>query len=185
MGVPSWLMKLVIVFLSERERIVRYKGQSSSKRSLPGGGPQGTLLGLLLFLVLINDAGFDNQVNNVGNIATCHKKIKLINKIHLKYVDDLTLGEAINMRELQSVPDELKVLPAAYHERTGHFLPHGNSKLYKQLESIHDYSAQNCMKINLKKTKLMLFNPCKKYDFSPYTELQDHAIESVEEFNAI
>ena len=53
MGVPAWLLKLVIAFLSDRRMIVRYKGKQSSVKNLPGGGPQGTLLGLLLFLVLI------------------------------------------------------------------------------------------------------------------------------------
>ena len=41
----------------------------SGLKELPGGGPQGTLLGLLLFLVLINDVGFSNQENNIGEQA--------------------------------------------------------------------------------------------------------------------
>ena len=40
--------------------VVRYKGQTSSVKNLPGGGPQGALLGLFLFLVLINDVGFSD-----------------------------------------------------------------------------------------------------------------------------
>ena len=44
--------------------VVRYKGEVSEPRELPGGGPQGTLLGLLLFLVLINDLGFGDQTND-------------------------------------------------------------------------------------------------------------------------
>ena len=53
MGVPGWLLKVVIAFLSEREMVVKYKGEQSSIKSLPGGGPQGTLFALLLFIVLI------------------------------------------------------------------------------------------------------------------------------------
>jgi hypothetical protein len=68
MRVPSWLLKIVITFITSM--FVRYKGTKSSTKSLPGGGPQGTLLGLLLFLVLINDAGWNNQVNNAGAIIT-------------------------------------------------------------------------------------------------------------------
>ena len=56
MGVPSWLLKIVISFLKDRSMVVRYKGQTSSMKNLPGGGPQGALLGLFLFLVLINGA---------------------------------------------------------------------------------------------------------------------------------
>ena len=57
------------------------------------------MLGLLLFLVLINDLGFSNQTNDLGDIITCKKRIKAFNEIHLKYVDDLTIGEAIKMKE--------------------------------------------------------------------------------------
>ena len=70
LGVPGWLIRLVMAFLEERSMKVNYKGKYSKMFNLPGGGPQGTLLGLFLFLVLIDDAGFDGQLNNVGNLRT-------------------------------------------------------------------------------------------------------------------
>ena len=57
--VPSWLLKIVMAFLTDRELILRYKGKSSNRKSLPGGSPQGTRLGMFLFLILINFAGFE------------------------------------------------------------------------------------------------------------------------------
>ena len=110
MGVPAWLLKLVMAFLSNRKMYTRYKGKLSSCKSLPGGGPQGTLLGLLLFIVLINNIGFENQVNNVGELITCRRKLSLLNEIHLKYVDDLTLGEAINLKQLSVTQAEHRTL---------------------------------------------------------------------------
>ena len=77
--------------------VVRYKGATSSEKPLPGGGPQGTLLGLLLFIVLINDAGFAEQENNVGKNITARKNFKAEPLLHLKYVDDMTLAESINL----------------------------------------------------------------------------------------
>ena len=53
-GVPSWLLRLVIAFLKDRRMIIRYRGASSKPLPLPGGGPQGTLICLLLFLVLVS-----------------------------------------------------------------------------------------------------------------------------------
>ena len=73
MGVPGWLLKLVISFLKNRSMKVKYKGKYSKLFSLPGGGPQGSLLGLFLFLVLINDAGYEGQENNIGELITKKK----------------------------------------------------------------------------------------------------------------
>ena len=44
--VPGWLLRIVMGFLTEREIILRYKGHIIGSKCLPGGGPQGTLLGL-------------------------------------------------------------------------------------------------------------------------------------------
>ena len=70
MALPACLLKIVMAFLTDRNMVVRYKGAKSSEKYLPWGGPHGTLLGFLLFLVLINDAGFDNQINNAGEIIS-------------------------------------------------------------------------------------------------------------------
>ena len=68
MGVPGWLLRIVIGFLTEREMVLRYKGGCSGKKPLPGGGPQGTRLGLFLFLILINAAGYKYKdlEHNIG-----------------------------------------------------------------------------------------------------------------------
>ena len=103
---------------------VRYKGKFSSVKSLPGGGPQGTLLGLLLFIVLINDVGFEGQENNAGDIITKKQNMKNVNEIHLKYVDDVTLAESINLpKNLVSVSEDERPQPDMFHARTGHILP--------------------------------------------------------------
>ena len=88
MNVPAWLLRIVMSFLSDRSMVVRYRGATSTPRSLPGGGPQGTLLGLLLFLVLINDAGFPDQHNNVGDLIRSRRNFLTANKLQLKYVND-------------------------------------------------------------------------------------------------
>ena len=79
--------------------VVRYQGATSGIKSLPGGGLQGTLLGLLLFLVLINDAGFQYQENDVGEHVASRKNCKAANLLHLKYVDDMTLAQAVKLKD--------------------------------------------------------------------------------------
>ena len=99
MGVPGWLLKVVMGYLTERELIVNYKGKQSKKKWLPAGSPQGTLLGLFLFLILINAAGYDELEKQLGDhISKKLNKRKIIPNIHLKFVDDLTMAEAINVK---------------------------------------------------------------------------------------
>ena len=186
MGVPSWLLKVVMAFLSDRKMVIRYKGKLSSMKNLPGGGPQGTLLGLLLFIVLINDAGFEGQTNNAGELLTSKRNMKLVNNIHLKYVDDMTLAEAIDLSEkLVHVPDSDRPQPDVYHARTGHVLPPGRSQVYSQLKETEEYARLNEMKINHKKTKLMVFNPCWTLDFMPEFEFGADQLQFVEEMRLL
>ena len=61
MGVPGWLLSIIIGFLSDRELILRYKGGQSDRKSLHGGSPQGMRLGMFWFLIMIHFAGFPFQ----------------------------------------------------------------------------------------------------------------------------
>ena len=161
---------------------VKYRGKYSKLFSLPGGGPQGSLLGLFLFLVLINDAGYVGQLNNAGELITHKKKMMEMNVIHLKYVDDLAIAEAINMKtQLAPVPLAERPQPDTFRARTGHQLRTENSQVFNQLKQIQKYAEDNKMKLNIPKTKLMLFNPCKSKDFMPEIELNDTRIDLVEQ----
>ena len=166
LDVPGWLLKIVIGFLKQRSMVVIYKGSQSSVKQLPGGGPQGTLLALLLFLVLVNDVGFENQCNNAGEIATSKRKIKTANELHLKYVDDLTLAEAVKMK-------------------SGHPFSQTDSKVYKQLTRTQSYAEENDMRINFQKTKTMVFNTSKTIDLVPKFVLEDTEIEVISEMRLL
>ena len=182
LGTPGWLLKLVVAFLTNRQMKVKYKGAYSTLFSLPGGGPQGSLLGLFLFLVLINDVGFQDQVNNTGEIITRKKNVKEMNQIHLKYVDDMALAESIDMKkQLVHIPVDSRPQPDAYRARTGHGLMVETSKICDQLTQIQAYAEQNKMQLNLDKTKLMLFNPCTSRDFIPEIRIASTRLEIVEE----
>ena len=186
MGVPGWLLKIIIAFLKNRKMIINYRGKHSKIKALPGGGPQGTILALLLFIVLINDIGFEGQTNNVGELITSKRNMKIANEIHLKYVDDLTLAEAINMpKQLVKVSPTERPQPNNFHARTGHVLPIANSRVFKQLQKVETYASKNDMKLNYKKTKIIVFNPCRNIDFMPEIYMEDNHLEVVDEIRLL
>ena len=182
MGVPGWLLRIVMGFLEDRELILKYKGCSSSRKSLPGGGPQGTKLGLFLFLILINAAGYQKLEKETGYKITQNiNKRKPMNEIHLKYIDDLSFAEALNLKEcLVGNPDPNPPRPFTYHERTNQVLPPGAYQLQDQLNRLQKYCQDNQMIINNKKCKIMMFNPHRKYAGFPKLTLSGEGGESLE-----
>ena len=187
LGVPGWLLRIVIGFLENREMEVSFNGEKSGRKALPGGGPQGTILGMFLFLVLINLAGFAENVRNTGP-TICNpavNKRKPIEQIHLKWIDDLTIAESITLRDKLTV-NPTPGNPPQYHERTGHYLPHDQSKTQTLLNELVVYAEEHEMKLNFKKTKVILFNRAKSLDFLPKLTL-DHSepLELVEQIKLL
>ena len=77
---------------------------------------------------------------------------KEFNLLHLKYVDDFTIAEAISMRDqLDTVPVTVRPQPDNFHDRTGHTLEPQNSRVYSQLVKTEKYAKENKMEINYRK----------------------------------
>jgi hypothetical protein len=188
MGVPGWLLRIVMGFLTERELIVRYGGKQSDRKWLPGGSPQGTRLGLFLFLILINAAGYQEHEKQLGHhITQKQNKRKIMPRIHMKFVDDLTLAEAVNVKEcVVPNPDPNPPRPLAYHDRTLHVLPSDQTPMQRQLDKMGQYCAENQMRINSEKTKVAIFNTARNYDFTPQLTMDGvNQLEVVEEFRLL
>ena len=181
MGVPGWLLHIVIGFLSERELVVTYKGAKSARKAMPGGGPQGTILGMLLFLVLINSAGFSEDNRTMGTRVTqAANARKAMTNIHLKYIDDLTIAESLKLKVVLEVDkDKEWERPLNYNERFEQTLVENNCQVQDQLNKIAEHATENKMKINLDKTKIMLFNQSNKYDFKPELGIEGVQLEVV------
>ena len=187
LGVPGWLLQIIIGFLENRSMEVSFKGAKSEKKRLPGGGPQGTILGMFLFLVLINGAGFRNLEQKTGKII-CNPSLKSrkpMDRIHLKWIDDMTAAEAINLKE-HLIEDSNMIFPLKFHERTGHSLPKSQSKVQDLLTELVQYTEDNQMLINNSKTHAILFNKAKMYDFEPNLTIgNSENLEVVEEINLL
>ena len=55
LGVRAALIPLLISYLTDRKMQVKFNGEISEFLLLVGGGPQGTLLGLLEYIIQSND----------------------------------------------------------------------------------------------------------------------------------
>ena len=176
-GLPGWMLKLLASYLSERVLIVRYKGSSSSKRKMPGGAPQGTVLGVITFIIqMIGAKAF--PVIELAKIITAPGDKQP--NIASKFIDDLTTASVIKLKTSLQI-QENQERPTTYHGRTDHFLPDNKNPVIDQLNFILDFAKQNQMKLNIKKTNLMLFHRSRKYDFQPIISLEDKQLDVVEE----
>ena len=187
MGVPGWLFNIVVAFLTNRELVVNYNGEKSESKKMPGGGPQGTVLGIFLFLVLINDAGFKYEHRSLGVKLTRPVNGKTqIRNTHLKYGGDLTIAEAIKLKNVLHVENSLRwERPLKYYNRTEQVLNPCDSQVQTQLDELAIYANANEMKINQKKSKAMLFNTSHKNDFSPELEIDGVVLEVVEKMKLL
>ena len=125
MGTPGWLLNILISFLSKRTLKVRLNGKISSRKDIPGGGPQGTILGLLIFIIVFNMAGNPSSSSSLGVEMSVPmiKRKPMVNR-KCKYVDDLTLAKSIDLNSKLRIKSENELVrPLHFHERTEHLLP--------------------------------------------------------------
>ena len=103
-------------------------------------------------------------IYNQEYLKPCHKIHDTSKKI---YIDDLTEMEAIRLKRALVPADPEFIGPKNYHERCGLELPVQSSILQHKLVDIYEYTKENMMMVNRKKTVIMPFNFTKKYDFIP------------------
>ena len=140
MGVRPSLVPVLASYLSDRQMQVKYNGTYSSTYQLPGGGPQGTLVGLIEYFVQSNDN------------ADCVDP-----GLRFKYVDDLTILELVMLgmwlseyNFKQHVSSDIGI-----DEK---FVDPSNLKTQANLNTIADWTNQNQMKLNETKTNYMVFS---------------------------
>ena len=75
--------------------------------------------------------------------------------------------------------------PVNFDSRTNQTLPPHESKVQYELNRLHEYAIENEIKINIKKSKVMLFNSATTRDFSPEILIENETLEVVEEMKLL
>ena len=160
---PGWILAILFSYLSGRSMTMAYGKATSSPRWLPGSTPQGALLGGLIFIVKYNGASLRPAIPRPIMSPSL--------PLSVKYVDDHSCGVKIDLKRALIKDPMARQRPLGYHERTGHILPADRNYLQLNLDDIQSFTEKNLMKINVGKTKTMIFNTSRNYDFPPEVQL--------------
>ena len=93
--------------------------------------------------------------------------LSLRSSLSVKYVDDHSCAVRIKLKNNLTDDPHDRARPLAFHERTQHVLPRHSNSLQNMIEDLHQFTENNLMKINVKKSNVMLFNTSRKFDFPP------------------
>ena len=181
-NLPGWLLRILIGYCTKRKLRVRYKQNIGEEQDIPGGGGQGVPLGLWIFLFMIDSAGPKSNSQTLGNIITQPmNKRKKMERGKKKWIDDFTLLSSIDLKRCL-VSDPAPVRPVPWRGRTEHILPREDNILQDEVDSVVQLSKDRNMTISKTKTKAILFNPLRKYDFLPQLSIENGSyVEVVEE----
>ena len=162
MGLRSSLIPILVSYLQERKMTVKVKGSNSSVYSLPGGGPQGSLIGGIEYLVNSND--------NADFVDEDEK---------FKYVDDLSVLEFVCLAGLLCEYN-FRLHVASDIAIDSYYLPPNNFNTQDNLNKISEWTNDNLMVLNEKKSKYMIFNRAQA-DFNTRLTLNGRTIDQVQE----
>ena len=140
LGVRPSIIPLLASYLTDRRMQVKFNGELSEFMALIGGGPQGTLLGQIEYLV---------QSNDNADIVSPNDRFK--------YIDDLSVLQLICLSGL--------LIEYDFHQHVASdvgiddkFLPAENFQTQDNLDSISNWTKDNLMRINEEKCNYMVFS---------------------------
>ena len=162
-GVRPALIPVLVNYFQDRQMSVKWHGCTSVPRHIKGGGPQGATLGILEYL---------SQSNDNADCVNSEDKFK--------FVDDLTILEIVNLLTIGISTFHLKNQVPSDIPVHNQIIPAQNTQSQEWLNKINDWTTNQKMEINENKTKAMLFNFTKNYQFTTRLQLKEQTVEVIE-----
>ena len=154
-GVRPTLIPVLASYFQNRTMTVKWHVHTSTTRDLPGGGPLGCTLGLIEYK--------SNSNKNAQHIPQNRK---------FKFVDDLSFIEKLNLILLGLT---------SYNFRNHVESTNENIKSQNFLQQIQDWTASNKSKLNVEKSKVMIFNFTENFQFTTRLFLENSLLEVIDE----
>ena len=166
MGVRAEIVPILASYLTGRQMQVKYNEKYSSTYWLPGGGPQGTLIGLIEYFVQSNDN------------ADCVEP-----DMRFKYVDDLSVLELVMLHGLlteynfhQHVASDIGI--------DEYYVPATSLKSQQYIDQISNWTSDNLMQLNPSKSNYMIFSRSNT-EFATRLSLDNHTLDRIEEVKLV
>ena len=163
-GVRPALIPILISFCQNRRMVLKWHGKMSSEKKLPASAPQGSTIGILLYLSASND--------NCDKVPVDDR---------FKFVDDASIIEVISLLNVGLASHNSKIHVSSQIPENGQFIPSEHLKTQKYVEDINNWTEENKMILNPKKTKNIIFNFSNNNQFTTNIKLKGENLEIVEE----
>ena len=164
MKVRPSLIPLLINFFQDRRMTVKWHGKLSEIKPLNGSGPQGSTIGLLEYLAQSN------------NNADCVEE-----ENRFKFLDDLSILEVVNLLTVGISSYNVKHhIPNDIPSHNG-FISAENLKTQGYINQISCWTENMKMKLNHKKSNIMVFNFTKGKQFSTRINMNGEILPVVKE----
>ena len=162
-GVRASLIPVLISYCTDRQMTVKWRGEKSCSRNLPGGSAQGSIVGPITYFSQSSDS------------ANCVPQ-----RDRFKFVDDLSVIEIIR------IIDRITSYNFRNHVASdigvhGQYID-GKQLLSQQYsDEINRWTNSRLMKLNEKKTQFMIINYTYDYQFNTRIHINETLLECVNE----
>ena len=160
-GVRPSLIPVLVNYFQDRKMSVKWHGCRSVPKHIKGGGPQGATLGLL---------EYQSQSNNSADCVEIEDRFK--------FVDDLSILEIVNLLTIGITSFNLKNQVPNDIPSHNQFIPPQNLQSQEWLNKIDEWTENQKMMINCKKT--IIFNFTDNFKFTTRLKIKYDKIEVIE-----
>ena len=182
MKVPGWLLLILISYLTDRKMVMKFRGVLSALRLLPGSSPQGTVLGVILFIIYFNGAALRPEIPR-PRFPFFSRRTNDPPAINIKFIDDLSIAVKISLNNDLEVHERQK--PLNYDERLGTQLKDSSNVLQRITDTLLEFSNDRQMKVNIKKSSVMKICKSRTKTFPIEIELDGNFLEVKKEMKIL